>query len=94
MIGSRLAGLGLLVGLCSAAQNLEAYSTERPLSKCPGYKASNVQTSSTGLVADLKLAGAACNTYGTDLKNLRLEVTYETGKWQACGGCGGCGGTQ
>ncbi|KAK4131223.1 hypothetical protein BT67DRAFT_166576 [Trichocladium antarcticum] len=47
---------------CSAAQNLEPYSTEGPLAKCPGYRASNVQTSATGLVADLKLAGAACNT--------------------------------
>jgi len=79
MIGSRLAGFGLLVGFCSAAQSLERYSTERPLSECPGYKASNVKTNAHGLTADLKLAGAPCNTYGTDLEKLRLEVTYETG---------------
>ncbi len=84
MIGFRLSGLGLLAGLCSAAQTLQPYSTERPLSECPGYKASNVKTSSTGLTADLKLAGAACNTYGTDLEKLRLEVTYESGEW-ICG---------
>jgi alpha-glucosidase len=81
MIGSRLAGFSLLVGLCSAAaKSLEPYSTEKPLSQCPGYKASNVKTSDHGLTADLKLAGAPCNTYGTDLEKLRLEVTYETGK--------------
>jgi alpha-glucosidase len=80
MIGPRFAGLCLLTGLCSAANTLQTYSTERPLSECPGYKASNVQTSATGLTADLTLAGAPCNTYGTDLEKLRLQVTYETGK--------------
>ncbi|KAK2600207.1 hypothetical protein QQS21_005081 [Conoideocrella luteorostrata] len=48
------------------------------LANCPGYKASNVRTSDNGLTADLSLAGTACNVYGTDLKNLILEVTYET----------------
>jgi alpha-glucosidase len=50
------------------------------LSECPGYKASRVKTSATGLTADLKLAGTPCNTYGTDLEKLRLEVTYEDGE--------------
>jgi alpha-glucosidase len=50
------------------------------LNECPGYKASRVKTSATGLTADLKLAGAPCNTYGTDLEKLRLEVTYEDGE--------------
>jgi alpha-glucosidase len=50
-----------------------------PLAKCPGYKASNVRTGHSTLTADLRLAGPACNVYGDDLKNLRLEVTYETG---------------
>lgn len=82
MVGARLAGLGLLAGLCSASPALQLYSnsTERPLSECPGYKATNVKTSATGLVADLQLAGPPCNTYGTDLERLRLEVTYETGE--------------
>jgi alpha-glucosidase len=85
MIGPRLAvpGLCLLAGLCSAAHTLQTYSTERLLSDCPGYKASNVKTSATGLTADLKLAGAPCNAYGTDLEKLRLQVTYETGKHHA-----------
>ncbi|KAK4244606.1 glycoside hydrolase [Corynascus novoguineensis] len=80
MIGTHLAGLSLLVaGLCSAT-SLQPRSTERPLSECPGYRAVNVKTSATGLTADLRLAGTPCNTYGTDLEKLRLEVTYETEK--------------
>lgn len=47
-------------------------------SNCPGYSASNVQVSDTGLTADLSLAGAACNIYGTDLVNLTLTVEYQT----------------
>ncbi|KAK0745418.1 glycosyl hydrolases family 31-domain-containing protein [Apiosordaria backusii] len=82
MIGPRLLSLGLLAGLSSAAIAPKAVAVavaaERPLSECPGYKASNVRTSSSGLTAELSLAGRACNTYGTDLEKLRLEVTYET----------------
>ena len=45
---------------------------------CPGYTASNVKTSSTGLTADLALAGKACNVYGTDVSDLSLTVEYQT----------------
>ncbi|KAK5717313.1 hypothetical protein LTR15_009206 [Elasticomyces elasticus] len=48
------------------------------LSPCPGYKASNVQSSDTGLTASLSLAGTACDAYGTDLTDLTLTVEYET----------------
>ncbi|KAF2723683.1 glycoside hydrolase family 31 protein [Polychaeton citri CBS 116435] len=51
---------------------------EADVSTCPGYKASNVKTSSTGLTATLSLAGTACNVYGTDLKDLTLTVEYQT----------------
>ncbi|KAK4463438.1 family 31 putative glycoside hydrolase [Cladorrhinum samala] len=79
MIGSSLLSVGLLAGLSSAALVPKAVATtSKPLSACPGYRASNVKTSATGLTAELKLAGAPCNTYGTDLEKLRLEVTYET----------------
>ena len=50
-----------------------------PLASCPGYTASNVVSTGSGLKADLKLAGEACNAYGTDLKELTLEVSYDTG---------------
>jgi hypothetical protein len=45
---------------------------------CPGYKASNVQTTPSTLTADLLLAGKACNVYGEDVTKLKLEVAYET----------------
>lgn len=47
--------------------------------ECPGYIASNVQESANSLTADLSLAGKPCNTYGTDLDNLKLLVEYQTG---------------
>jgi alpha-glucosidase len=47
---------------------------------CPGYSASNVKTSRTGLAADLTLAGPACNVYGTDIDLLSLQVEYQTDK--------------
>lgn len=48
--------------------------------ECPGYSAVNVQETSNGLTADLILAGPACNTYGTDLKNLTLQVEYQNSR--------------
>ena len=65
-----LALLGALP-LLAVAQNLDA---------CPGYKATNVHTSSSTLTADLELAGKACNVYGSDIQKLSLSVVYETGK--------------
>lgn len=44
---------------------------------CPGYLATNVQTSDTGLTADLNLAGAGCSVYGNDIENLTLTVEYQ-----------------
>jgi hypothetical protein len=46
---------------------------------CPGYAATNVHTTATGLTADLSLAGPACNVYGNDVKDLRLLVNYDSG---------------
>lgn len=71
----------LFAGLSSAATifRRDAAATDS-LAQCPGYKASNVRVSATGVTADLTLAGAACNVYGTDLPNLILQVTYQTGK--------------
>ncbi|KAI0206878.1 glycoside hydrolase family 31 protein [Astrocystis sublimbata] len=54
------------------------YPTSDPLSACPGYSASHVKTTSSGLTAALTLAGEGCNVYGTDLKDLILEVSYDT----------------
>ncbi|KAF4614964.1 hypothetical protein D9613_003515 [Agrocybe pediades] len=48
------------------------------LQACPGYKATNVKARRDGLTADLVLAGKACNVFGEDIQNLRLNVDYET----------------
>ena len=66
------AGLASIIG--SAPGNGE----ESSLAACPGYKASNIKTSSSSLTADLSLAGKACNVYSEDLPSLTLEVVYET----------------
>ena len=76
---SRLFGFVFLAGLGLAAQPI--YPDNAALSTCPGYKVSNVKTTSQGVTADLALAGKACNVYGTDIDKLRLVATYETGKY-------------
>ncbi|KAL6803531.1 glycoside hydrolase family 31 protein [Trichoderma sp. SZMC 28012] len=69
----------LYAGLASAAALFHRDdAVAGSVDSCPGYKASNVRVSPTGVTADLTLAGAACNVYGTDLKNLILQVTYQT----------------
>ena len=50
------------------------------LDACPGYKAINVESTWPTLTVDLSLAGQACNVFGTDIQELKLQVTYETGK--------------
>jgi alpha-glucosidase len=47
---------------------------------CPGYKATRVHERGNTLTADLTLAGEPCNSYGTDLKDLKLLVEYQTGQ--------------
>jgi alpha-glucosidase len=49
------------------------------LDDCPGYKAYNVKQLGETLTADLKLAGEPCDTYGSDLPNLKLLVEAQTG---------------
>lgn len=70
----------LLSGLAAAQGLTEGIPNYDKIDECPGYAASNVQTTADGLTADLKLAGTACNTYGEDLEDLVLSVTYESGK--------------
>lgn len=52
------------------------------VSQCPGYAASNVEVTDSGLTADLTLAGPACNAFSDDLKDLKLLVEYQTGKFR------------
>lgn len=80
MVASRvfthsLVAFASLLGYTSAA----AIELRRNTTSCPGYKASNVKATNGNTVsADLRLAGPACNTYGTDLDDLRLEIDYQT----------------
>ncbi|KAL3486841.1 glycosyl hydrolases family 31-domain-containing protein [Aspergillus germanicus] len=76
MPGSSLAsqhvgGIALLSSCWSCG-----HSTSKP--NCPGYRASHVHEGANTLTAHLTLAGKPCNTYGTDLKDLRLLVEYQT----------------
>lgn len=52
--------------------------------ECPGYKASNVVTSTTGLTADLTLAGKPCNSFGFDVQDLILSVGKHHRRTVAC----------
>ena len=73
---------GLLAGsaLVAAASARAIIAPRQTNDTCvsSGYSASNVQQSGTGLSADLSLAGPACNSYGKDIENLRLTVSYDT----------------
>lgn len=71
---------GLLAGsaLVAAASGLAIAPRQTNDTSCPGYSASNVQQTGTGLSADLSLAGSPCNSYGNDIENLRLTVNYDT----------------
>lgn len=51
---------------------------EKDLSSCPGYKATNYGETKSGFYADLTLAGPACDVFGIDLPDLKLEVEYQT----------------
>ncbi|RAL13209.1 putative alpha-glucosidase [Aspergillus homomorphus CBS 101889] len=70
MLGSLLTLLPLV-----GAAAVESQTSQRD---CPGYKASNVKKDGKSVKADLTLAGSPCNTYGTDLRDLKLLVEYQT----------------
>lgn len=64
------------VGFVSGAAVIKRQ--DAPIDSCPGYAASNVVIGDSSLTADLKLAGDACNVYGDDLADLKLEVEYQS----------------
>ena len=78
-----LSSLGLVAATAAAA--ISTRQARGSVDDCPGYTASNVATTGTGLTADLSLAGAACNAYGRDIENLRLLVNYDTGNVHGAG---------
>jgi len=68
-----------LPDIWAATSQLIVRQTTPNLDTCNGYSASAIQTTSTGLTAQLQLVTGSCNVYGPDLQNLSLTVTYETG---------------
>jgi hypothetical protein len=75
-----ISGLALVGSLAGVFGSRRKVSQPQSKDGCPGYQASNVTLSAHGLTADLALAGDACDTYGYDLKHLKLEVEHQTGK--------------
>ncbi|KAI4860036.1 glycoside hydrolase family 31 protein [Hypoxylon rubiginosum] len=75
-MASRL--LFMAAAASAAAVVRRDYASDDLLTACPGYTASNVVTTASGLTADLVLAGEACNVYGADVQDLTLEVSYDT----------------
>lgn len=84
-------GLVVLSGLATAAAVNQSdpelrYPDYSLFPPCPDYKAVHVKESNAGVKALLRLNGEPCNAYGEDLKELTLEVTYETGEFiYTCG---------
>ena len=77
MLLRALYGLAILRGVVGAAV-LKRQATGN-VDDCPGYKASDVVQTDTGLTAKLTLAGPACNVYSKDVQNLLLAVNYDSG---------------
>ena len=68
-----------LPGIWAATSQIAVRRTTPNLDACHGYSASSIQTTSTGLTAQLHLTKDSCNVFGPDLQTLSLRVTYETG---------------
>jgi hypothetical protein len=70
-------GLALLRSVSGAA--VAQRQATGSINDCPGYSASNIVNTDTGLTAKLTLAGPACNVYGKDVQSLYLAVNYDSG---------------
>ncbi|KAI9654492.1 MAG: hypothetical protein M1821_006582 [Bathelium mastoideum] len=62
----------------SVTPNVLDPSAPNAQNECPGYKASNVKETTSGLTADLTIAGKECNVYGNDVRDLILSVQYQS----------------
>ncbi|KAK0099335.1 hypothetical protein ONS96_008563 [Cadophora gregata f. sp. sojae] len=79
MLRQFVTGLVLASSVSGAAVSTSRRQAEGATREsCPGYVASDVQQTGTGLTANLNLAGEACNVYGTDVPELKLIVNYDT----------------
>jgi alpha-glucosidase len=80
LISLLLAAASLVAAAPSPLFSRADQANTADLSKCPGYAASNVVITDSGLTADLKLNGQKCNTYGLDLEELKLVVEHQSGE--------------
>jgi len=73
---TRRVAILVFIGLASATIVIRPPAPDA--NSCPGYKATYVEETGSGLTAELQLAGTACNIYGRDLATLKLQVTYDS----------------
>ncbi|KAJ3503381.1 hypothetical protein NLJ89_g8460 [Agrocybe chaxingu] len=74
----RFSFLKAFIVVALAQSSVAAVVDPAVLDACPGYSATNVKTSRSGLTAQLVLRGLACNVFGNDTERLSLSVVYET----------------
>jgi len=60
------------------ARDAPGIPVSRNTESCPGYNLSGLKESTSGLTAQLKLAGNPCTAFGRDIQDLTIEVTYDT----------------
>ena len=81
MIGGGLQrALCLAVGVPAAlayTATIDNSTAPNPQNVCSGYKARDVTNTTTGMTAELHLAGPACNVFGDDISILELSVEYQ-----------------
>ena len=58
--------------------NIKDPSAKQAQQLCPGYTASNVEHTASGIKGRLSLSGEPCNVYGTDIEELTIEVDIQT----------------
>ncbi|KAK7031219.1 hypothetical protein VNI00_013635 [Paramarasmius palmivorus] len=70
--------VGFLAPAAQAILDVDNNVYSRNVSTCPGYTLGSLSETATGFTAQLSLAGAPCNAFGSDLPNLTIEVAYES----------------
>lgn len=75
----RISGAPLVLGIAGAAAGSAVVKRAVDLESCPGYVVGNVKEGSGGLTAELRMEGTPCDVYGRDLRDLKVEVEFQTG---------------
>lgn len=75
----RISSAPLVLGIAGSAVGSAVVKRAVDLESCPGYVVGNVQEGSGGLSAELRMEGTPCDAFGRDLRDLRVEVEYQTG---------------